>query len=46
MVPTIFFFTIIYDLLLFFLLRPRKHTATDLMAVIRRFRTENETSLS
>ena len=30
----------------FFLLRPRKYTATDLMAVIRRFRTENETSLS
>ena len=45
MVPTIFF-TVIYDLLLFFLLRSRKDTATDLMAVICHSRTEKKTGLS
>ena len=41
-----YFFTIIYDLLLFFLLRSRKDTAADLVAVIRLFRTEKETGTS
>ena len=45
MVPIIFF-TIIYDLLLFFLLRSRKDTAADLVAVIRLFKTKKETGTS